>query len=61
MMFAVDEIAARQLICEMLRNERPARDEDGEQSRDSCLVPGGEAAEITRFEPREEFGRRRRR
>jgi Flp pilus assembly protein TadD len=61
MMFAVDEIAARQLICEMQRNERPARDGEGEQSRDPCLVPGGEAAEITHFEPREEFGRRRRR
>jgi Flp pilus assembly protein TadD len=60
-MFAVDEIAARQLICEMQRNERPARDGDGEQPRDPCLVPGGEAAEITGFEPREEFGRRRRR
>ena len=61
MMFAVDEIAARQLICEMQRNERPARDEDSEQSRDSCVVPGETGAEITRFEPREEFGRRRRR
>jgi hypothetical protein len=60
-MFAVDEIAARQLICEMQRNERPARDEDSEQSRDSCVVPGETGAEITRFEPREEFGRRRRR
>jgi Flp pilus assembly protein TadD len=62
MMFAVDEVAARQLICEVQRNERPARDEDGAQARDACLVPGAEGgAEISRFEQREEFGRRRRR
>jgi len=64
MMFAVDEIAARRLICEMQRNERPARDDDDEPPSDPCLAPAGEAgvtgAEITRFEPREEFGRRRR-
>lgn len=58
MMFAVDEIEARRLICEMQRNERAAREE---QSRDPCVVPGETGAEITRFESREEFGRRRRR
>lgn len=73
MMMAVDETATRRLICQVQRNEvqrneatAPANDD---ASREACeaRIPGLEAgadaggSTFTNVEPRDEFGRRRRR
>ncbi len=68
MMMAADEEAARRLICEVQRNELPAST-PADPSPGVCevSVPGLEADAdapgntVTNVEPRDEFGRRRRR
>ena len=68
MMMAVDETATRRLICEAQRNEAAAPGDDDE-TRDPCEagIPGLEAggdgtgSSFSNAEPRDEFGRRRRR
>jgi tetratricopeptide (TPR) repeat protein len=67
MMMAVDEAAARRLICEAQRNETPGGTDD-DPAKEACdgSAPGLEAAAevtgstVTSIEPRDEFGRRRR-
>jgi Flp pilus assembly protein TadD len=65
MMMAADELAARALICEVQRNEAPARGDDPAQ--EACEVKVFEAEAdvvgntVSHVEPRDEFGRRRRR
>jgi tetratricopeptide (TPR) repeat protein len=67
MMMTVDERAARRLICEVQRNAAAApRDESDEPPNDGpceLKVPGpdGDGNAVTNIEPRDEFGRRRRR
>lgn len=73
MMMAVDEAAARRLICQAQRNEVQRNEADvpagDDPTRDPCeeSVPGLEADvdaagnTVTNVEPRDEFGRRRRR
>jgi hypothetical protein len=68
MMMAVDEPAARRLICEVQRNAAPARDESDDPPRDGACelkLPGSEedtaGNAVSNIEPRDEFGRRRRR
>jgi hypothetical protein len=68
MMMAVDETATRRLICQVQRNETAAPAND-DASRQACeaAIPGLEAGAdtggntFTNVEPRDEFGRRRRR
>jgi len=65
MMMAVDEPAARRLICEAQRNDVPLRADD-DPAEEACEGSAPETAEIaggavTSIEPRDEFGRRRRR
>jgi Flp pilus assembly protein TadD len=68
MMMAVDEPAARRLICQALRNEAPDADDDDKPQRpceagvagfDAGADTGGST--FTNVEPRDELGRRRRR
>jgi tetratricopeptide (TPR) repeat protein len=69
MMMAVDETAARKLICEVQRNGAPAPGTDDPTQEAACELsvgsPEGEADgsgnAVTNIEPRDEFGRRRRR
>jgi tetratricopeptide (TPR) repeat protein len=69
MMMTVDERAARRLICEVQRNATAApRDESDDPPNDGpceLKVPGPDAdaggSAVTNIEPRDEFGRRRRR
>jgi Flp pilus assembly protein TadD len=69
MMMAVDERAARRLICAVQRNEAPARENDQAPQDGACelSMPGSEPEAdatgntVTNVEPRDELGRRRRR
>lgn len=73
MMMAVDEAAARRIICRAQRNEAQPNEADVETDddaiREACeaRVPGPEedvdatGNTVTNVEPRDEFGRRRRR
>jgi hypothetical protein len=69
MMMAVDEAAAHQLICEVQRDEAPVQPSGGPWGRVACEVnvPGTQTdAEapsnaVSNVEPRDQFGRRKRR
>jgi Flp pilus assembly protein TadD len=65
MMMAVDEGAARKLLCAVQRSEAPAGTTSDPDATCEVTVPDSEADSggnaVTRVEPRDEFGRRRRR
>jgi Flp pilus assembly protein TadD len=69
MMMAVDERAARRLICAVQRSGAPARESDQAPQDATCelSMPGSEPEAdatgntVTNVEPRDELGRRRRR
>jgi Flp pilus assembly protein TadD len=69
MMMAVDERAARRLICAVQRSGAPARENDQAPQDGACelSMPGSEPEAdatgntVTNVEPRDELGRRRRR
>ena len=65
MMMAVDEGAARKLLCAVQRSEAPAGTTSDPDATCEVTVPDSEADAagnaVTRVEPRDEFGRRRRR
>jgi Flp pilus assembly protein TadD len=67
MMMAVDEAAARKLLCQVQRSEAPAGTTSDPDGACEVAVPDSETdaetggGAVTRAEPRDEFGRRRRR
>jgi Flp pilus assembly protein TadD len=65
MMMALDEGAARKLLCEVQRSEAPAGTSSDPDGACEVIAPDSDADAagnaVTRVEPRDEFGRRRRR